>query len=62
MAELARVNWVKCPKCGFEYYVGPQLLLIEGVPAICPQCRFEFEAKEHLIPTLTGLNVNDRWY
>ena len=62
MAELHRANWVICPKCKFRYYVGVQLLLIEGIPAICPQCRNEFEAKKHLEPSLKATNVGDRWY
>ncbi len=62
MSEMARVNWVNCPKCQFRYYVGPQLLLVEGLPSICPKCRHEFDPKKHLEATLTGLNVSDRWY
>ena len=57
MSEMARVNWVICPKCQFRYYVGPQLLLVEGIPSICPKCRHEFDPKNHLEPRLTEVNV-----
>ena len=62
MAEIHRVNWVSCPKCKFRYYVGPQFLLVDGIPAICPQCRHEFDARKNLEPKLTGVTVADRYY
>ena len=48
MAEICKVNWVICPKCGWRYYIGPNLLLRKGIPAICPQCRVEFDPEENL--------------
>lgn len=48
MPEIERVNWVICPKCKYRYYVGVPLLLIEGIPAICPKCRHEFDPRPHL--------------
>ncbi len=62
MSEISRVNWVACPKCKFRYYVGPQLLLVEGIPAICPKCRHEFDPKPHLEPKFTGVTVTDKLF
>ena len=62
MSEIHRVNWVACPKCKYRYYVGPQLLLVEGIPAVCPKCHHEFDVKNHLEPKLTGVTVADRYY
>ncbi len=63
MAEkVGRVNWVKCPKCNYRYYVGPQLLLVEDALAICPKCRHEFDPKLHLESKLTGVAASERWF
>ena len=45
---MARVNWVICPKCQFRYYIGPQLLAVEGMHTLCPRCHHEFDPKTHL--------------
>lgn len=50
MPEIGRVNWVICPNCKYRYYVGASLLMMEGVPAMCPKCRHEFDARTHLEP------------
>ena len=62
MTEIGKVNWVICPKCQFRYYIGPQLLLAEGIPTICPKCRHEFDPKPYLESKVTGVRVPDRWY
>ncbi len=48
MPEPMRLSWVICPNCGYRYYVGAQLLSVEGYPAICPRCRHEFDANLNL--------------
>lgn len=50
MGEIGRVNWVICPNCKYRYYVGESMLIAEGIPAICPKCRHEFNPKTHLQP------------
>lgn len=55
MREIGRVNWVICPNCKYRYYVGASLLMVKGVPAICPKCRHEFESQEH-----QELEIKDR--
>ncbi len=60
MAEVVRVNWVKCPKCGFRYYIGAPLLRVEGIPACCPKCQHEFDPRPYLEPPLTALKVFDK--
>ncbi len=63
MAEkIGKVNWVICPKCKLRYYVGPSLLMVEGIPAICPKCRTEFDPKERLESVVTEAKVTDRLY
>ena len=66
MAEIkiTKVNWVICPKCNYRYYVGASLLVAEGIPAMCPRCHHEFDAKEHLDKKLIGgeVTVANRFY
>ena len=62
MAEMNRVNWVICPKCKFRYYIGPQLLLVEGIPAVCPKCHHEFDPKLHLESRRTVVTVTDKFF
>jgi hypothetical protein len=57
--EIARVNWVICPKCQYRYHLGPQLLRAEGAPSICPKCRLEFDPKPHLEPKYDELTAAD---
>ncbi len=50
MEKPVKVNWVICPSCGYRYYVSTALLLAAVVPAVCPKCRIEFNAADHLEP------------
>lgn len=59
MAELSRINWVICPECKFRYYIGLQLLLMEGISAQCPKCHHEFEPKSNLEPRVTEVTIDD---
>jgi len=61
MTEVNRINWVICPSCQYRYYIGSQLLLVDGVPAICPKCRTEFEPKANLEPLFTEVTIADKW-
>ena len=62
MAEIDKVNWVICPKCKFRYYVGPQLLVVEGALSTCPKCHHDFDAKDHLEKKFSGVTASDKWY
>ena len=53
MAEIHRVNWVNCPKCKYRYYVAAEVLL-DDIPAICPKCHTEFDAKDNRESPLTA--------
>ncbi len=58
MAEEVRVNWVRCPKCDWRYYVGWPLM--KGTsPAICPKCRTEFDARTAVEPVVSGTSSGD---
>lgn len=59
--DVVRVNWVKCPKCSYKYYIGAPLLRVEEVPACCPKCKTEFDPRANLVPKLTALQVYDKW-
>ncbi len=59
--RMSRVNWVKCPKCSYRYYVGPQLLLVDDALAACPKCSHEFDAKAHLDSKLDSIAAGERW-
>lgn len=50
MDKLVKVNWVICPNCKYRYYVGASLLMAEGIPAVCPKCRHEFDPRSNLEP------------
>ena len=58
--EIGKVNWVVCPKCGYRYYCGPPIFYVEGIPAICPKCRFEFNAWDALEPRWTAKTAADK--
>lgn len=62
MPQIARVNWIICPKCKFRYYVGPQLLLVEGIPTVCPKCHHEFDPHKHLESRLTEVTVASKFF
>ncbi len=55
--SIPRVNWVVCPKCKFKYYLSAPMLAVEGVPAICPKCRNEFEPRPHLIKQIHATRI-----
>ena len=59
--KIGIVNWVKCPKCNYRYYVGPQMLVVEGVPAVCPKCEHEFDPRLHRESKFSGATVGERW-
>ena len=59
---MVRVNWVICPKCKFRYYIGPQLLAVEGMHTICPKCHSEFDPKKHLEPRVTEVSAADKLF
>lgn len=61
LESINRVNWVKCPKCSYRYYVGPQLLLVDDALAVCPKCSHEFDAKAHLDFKLSGVKAGEKW-
>jgi ssDNA-binding Zn-finger/Zn-ribbon topoisomerase 1 len=48
MVQIYKVNWVRCPKCNFRFYVGPQLLTVKEALAYCPKCHSEFKAEPNL--------------
>jgi predicted Zn finger-like uncharacterized protein len=56
------VNWVKCPKCQFRYYVGPQLLAVEGMHTLCPKCHHEFDPKTHLEKSIDEVSAADKLF
>ena len=58
--EIGKVNWVVCPKCQYRFYCGPTIFYVEGIPAICPKCRTEFDAYAALEPRFTGKTAADR--
>ena len=60
MSDIGRVNWVRCPNCSWRYYLGQPLLKRPDVPAICPKCRHEFDAKAALEPRWTGKTAADK--
>jgi len=62
MIKTARVNWVICPNCKFRYYVGPQLLLVKEIPAVCPKCHQEFDPKKHLESLLDEVSVTSKFF
>ena len=59
---MARVNWVICPKCQFRYYIGPQLLAVEGMHTLCPRCHHEFDPKTHLEKHITEVSAADKLF
>ena len=58
-AEFNRITWVTCPKCKWRYYLGAQVLMVEGHPAICPKCRLEFDPRPHLDPKMTQVQAHE---
>ena len=58
---INRVNWVKCPKCSYRYYVGPQLLMVDEALADCPKCGLEFDAKVNRDFKLSGVKAGEKW-
>jgi hypothetical protein len=46
---VGKVYWVRCPQCEFDYYVGKELLDIEGFPTVCPRCHHEYPPRESAI-------------
>jgi len=46
--EIHRVNWVVCPECGYRFYVGAEMILLEGIQCHCPNCHSEFDTKSNL--------------
>ncbi len=57
MAEIPRVNWVTCPKCKYRYYVGPQLIMVEGVLSVCPKCHHEYNVRSQLENKVTEVSA-----
>lgn len=47
---MGKVFWLRCPKCSFDYYVGKELLDIDGFPTVCPKCHYEYQPKESATP------------
>ena len=58
--QVGKVNWVVCPKCKYRFYCGPPVFYVEGIPAICPECRHEFNAWEALEPRFTGKSIFEK--
>ncbi len=58
--EIGRVNWVNCPNCAYRYYCGAPIFYAEGIPAICPKCRHEFDAWDAVEPRFTAKTASDR--
>ncbi len=61
MSIAQRVNWVVCPNCRWRFYVGAQLLVVEGVKACCPKCSIEFDARTNLEQSRTEVSAADRF-
>ena len=59
---MARVNWVICPKCNFRYYIGPQLLEVEGMHTLCPKCNSEFNPGKNIEKSNMEVKVADKLF
>lgn len=47
---MGKVYWLTCPACQFEYYVGHELLALQGFPTVCPKCHHEYDPHDSAKP------------